>query len=49
MSYLTSILLTGGVMSLSYGINQGNSIMTIVGCACLGAYNGFYYCKVWRK
>ena len=49
MNYLTAILLTTGVISLSYGVNQGDTITTIVGAICLGAYNGIYYHKVWRK
>ncbi len=49
MDFITSILLTGGVMSLSYGINQGDKITIIIGAICLGAYNGIYYCKIWRK
>lgn len=49
MNYLTAILLTAGVMSLSYGVNQDNGIMLIIGAICLGVYNGIYYHKVWRK
>ena len=49
MSYLTSILLTGGVMCLSYGINQDDAIITLTGAICLGIYNGIYYYKIWRK
>jgi len=49
MNYLTAILLTAGVMSLSYGVNQGDTITTIVGAICLGAYNGIYYHKVENK
>lgn len=49
MNYLTVILLTAGVMCLSYGINQCNIITAIIGAISLGAYNGIYYNKVWRK
>ena len=49
MNYLMSILLTGGVICLSYGVNQDNGIMLIIGAISLGAYNGIYYNKVWRK
>ena len=49
MDYLTTFLLVCGVMCLSYGINQDNLIIGFIGGSCLGAYNGIYYCKVWRK
>ena len=49
MSYLTAVLLTSGVICLSYGINQSSLISTIVGAICLGIYNDIYYHKVWRK
>lgn len=49
MSYLTSILLTGGVICLSYGVNQGDTITTTVGAICLGVYNGIYYHKIENK
>lgn len=46
MNYLTTILLTGGVISLSYGINQDNGIIILIGAICLGIYNGIIN---WRK
>ena len=49
MNILTSILLGIGVMCLSYGINQCDIITAIIGAIYLGAYNGIYYHKVWRK
>lgn len=49
MNYLTSILLIGGIMCLSYGINQDNGIMLFIGAISLGAYSGIYYHKVWRE
>lgn len=49
MNILTSILLTAGVMSLSYGINKSDKITIIIGAICLGIYNGIYYYRIWRK
>ena len=40
MGILTTTLLAGGVILMSYGINQNNSIMIIVGGILLGTYNG---------
>lgn len=40
MAILTTTLLAGGVILMSYGINQNNSFMIIVGGILLGAYNG---------
>lgn len=40
MGILTTILLSGGVILISYGINQNNSLMIIVGGILLGVYNG---------
>lgn len=40
MGILTTTLLAVGVILLSYGINQNNSIMIIVGGILLGTYNG---------
>ena len=49
MNYLTAVLLTSGVICLSYGINQCDIITAIIGAISLGVYNGIYYHKVWRK
>ena len=40
MGILTTTLLAGGVMCVSYGINQNDLIITIVGGILLGTYNG---------
>ena len=40
MGILTTTLLAGGVILMSYGISQNNSIMIIVGGVLLGTYNG---------
>lgn len=40
MGILTTTLLAGGVICISYGTNQNNSIMIIVGGILLGTYNG---------
>lgn len=49
MNILTSLLLCCGVMCLSYGINQDDTIITLIGAIGLGVYNGIYYHKIWRK
>jgi hypothetical protein len=43
MNGLTSILLVLGVMFQSYGVNQDNLIIGIIGGVCLGIYNGIVY------
>lgn len=40
MGILTTTLLATGVICISYGINQSNSLMFIVGGILLGTYNG---------
>ena len=40
MGILTTTLLAGGVILISYGINQNNSLMIIVGGILLGVYSG---------
>ncbi len=39
MGVLTTTLLAGGVILMSYGINQNDLIITIVGGILLGTYN----------
>ena len=39
MNGLTSLLLVLGVMFQSYGVNQNNLIIGIIGGVCLGIYN----------
>lgn len=43
MNYLTTFLLVCGVICQSYGINQDNLIIGIIGGACLGFYNSIIY------
>ena len=40
MGILTTTLLAGGVMCISYGINQNDLFITVVGGILLGTYNG---------
>ncbi len=49
MSYLTSFLLTSGIICICYGIYNSDRIIFLIGAICLGAYNGIYNYKIWRK